>query len=267
MLCGMTTLSQDLDSHFNHSKGFIMATDFVFLTAFLGGILSFLSPCVLPLVPGYLSYIAGIRIEEATSNETHIRKKILTSALLFVAGFSLIFIALGAGASGIAPLLRSYQSILTQIAGGLIIIMGLHVFGLFKISFLYREFRLNPNIDEMQSVMTPFILGLAFGLGWTPCIGPILAGILVLAADQETIAQGMILLSLYAAGMGIPFLLAAFAMGHFQNKSQFLKRHLGTIEKISGIFLIITGVFIFTGELQSFGTILLDLFPFLTDIG
>lgn len=244
-----------------------MVTDFVYLTAFLGGLLSFLSPCVLPLVPGYLSYIAGIRIEEATSNDTAIRKKILTSALLFVAGFSLVFIALGAGASGIAGFLRDYQSILTQIAGVLIIIMGLHVFGLFKIAFLYREFRLNPDIDEMQSVMTPFILGLAFGLGWTPCIGPILAGILVLAADQETIGQGMILLSLYAAGMGIPFMIAAFAMGYFQDKSTFLKKHLGTIEKISGVFLILTGIFIFTGELQSLGTILLNLFPFLTQIG
>ena len=244
-----------------------MNTEFIYITAFLGGLLSFLSPCVLPLVPGYLSYIAGVRIEDADSDDKAIRKKMLSSAFLFVLGFSLIFIALGAGASGIAPLLRSYQGILTQIAGVLIIIMGLHVFGLFKIAFLYREFRINPDIDEMKSVLTPFILGLAFGLGWTPCIGPVLAGILVLAAQQQTIAQGMILLSLYAAGMGIPFLLAAYGMGHFQNKSKFLKRHLGTIEKISGIFLIVTGIFIFTGELQTLGTILLDTFPFLTDLG
>lgn len=244
-----------------------MFEEFPFFAAFLGGLLSFLSPCVLPLVPGYLSYIAGIRMEDAGSDDAVIKQKMLTSALLFVAGFSLIFIALGAGASGIAPLLKSYQSILTQIAGGLIIILGLHVFGLFKIGFLYREFRLNPEIDEVRSVLTPFILGLAFGLGWTPCIGPILAGVLVLAADQETIGRGMMLLSLYAAGMGIPFLIAAVALGKFQSNSGFLKRHLGTIEKIAGIFLIITGVFIFTGELQSLGSLLLDYFPFLAHIG
>lgn len=244
-----------------------MFQELPFLAAFIGGLLSFLSPCVLPLVPGYLSYIAGIRIEEADSDDVIIKRKMLWSACLFVAGFSLIFIALGAGASGIAPLLQSYQGILTQIAGALIIILGLHVFGLFKIAFLYREIRLNPEIDEMRSVLTPFLLGLAFGLGWTPCIGPILAGVLVLAADQETVGRGMILLSIYAAGMGIPFLIAAVAMGRFQAKTGFLKRHLGKIEKIAGIFLILTGFFIITGELQSIGSLILDYLPFLAELG
>ncbi|MFT6072922.1 MAG: cytochrome c-type biogenesis protein [Alphaproteobacteria bacterium] len=244
-----------------------MFQEFPYIAAFLGGALSFLSPCVLPLVPGYLSYIAGIRMEDAHSEDKAIKKKMFFSALLFVAGFSLIFIALGAGASGIAPLLASYQDILTKIAGIFIIILGLHVFGLFKISFLYRELRLNPEIDEMRSVLTPFILGLAFGLGWTPCIGPILAGVLVLASNQNTVAEGMGLLSLYAAGMGIPFLLAAVAMSKFQAKSGFFKRHLGVIEKIAGVFLIVTGLFIFLGELQSFGTLLLDYLPFLSDLG
>jgi cytochrome c-type biogenesis protein len=244
-----------------------MFQQFPFFAAFLGGLLSFLSPCVLPLVPGYLSYIAGIPMEDAESTNKAIKRKMFTSALLFVAGFSLIFIALGASAAGISPLLKQYQGILTQIAGGLIVILGLHVFGVFKIDFLYRELRINHEIDDVRSVITPFILGLAFGLGWTPCIGPILAGVLVLAADQETIGRGMALLSLYAAGMGIPFLLAAVAMGRFQTKSKFLKRHLGLIEKIAGVFLIMTGIFIFTGELQSVGGLLLDYLPFLSDLG
>lgn len=221
-----------------------------FILAFFGGILSFLSPCVLPLVPGYLSYIADVRIEDATSDDKTIRRKILISALLFVAGFSLIFIALGAGASSISSILKSYQDILSKISGGFIVLLGLHVFGILKLSFLYREFRLNHEIDEARSVITPFLLGIAFGFGWTPCIGPLLASILTIAANQETVGQGMILLSLYAAGMGIPFLIAAFAMEYFQEKSVLLKRNLNLIEKIAGIFLIITGVLIFTGDIQ-----------------
>lgn len=240
---------------------------FPYLMAFVGGFLSFLSPCVLPLVPGYLSYIAGIRMDQATDTSISIRRKVFVSSLFFVLGFSLIFIALGAGASSLAPLLKSYQAILMKIAGALIIIMGLHMIGVFKISLLYREWRLNPEVEEVTSFLTPFLLGLAFGFGWTPCIGPILAGVLVLAASQETIVQGMIMLSLYALGLGIPFLLFAFSLGYFQEKSNFLKRHLGLIEKISAVFLIITGFLIFTSGLQSFGVWIVDTFPILERIG
>ena len=244
-----------------------MFEELPYFAAFIGGVLSFLSPCVLPLVPGYLSFIAGIRIEDAESTAPLIRTKLLTSSFLFVAGFSLIFIALGAGASSISSLLREYQNILTQIAGGIIILLGLHMVGLFKLSFLYRELRFGSDINEVNSFVTPFFLGMAFGLGWTPCIGPILAGVLVLAAQQETAREGMLLLSLYSAGMGIPFLAFAMGLGYFQKKSGFLKRHLGTIERIAGIFLILTGFFIFTGSLQTFGTYLIETFPFLAKVG
>lgn len=244
-----------------------MFADFPYVAAFLGGLLSFLSPCVLPLVPGYLSFIAGIKMEEAHSRSFAIRSKVLSSAVLFVAGFSFVFIALGAGASGLAPFFMAYQSILTKIAGIFIVLMGLHLMGIMKLKFLYREWRVNPDIDEVRSFVTPFILGLAFGLGWTPCIGPVLAGVLVLASAQETVQEGMALLSLYAMGMGIPFLIAAVTLSSFNQKSKFLKRHLGTIEKISGAFLILTGLFIFTGDLQQFGTSLIEIFPFLGKFG
>jgi len=244
-----------------------MLQEFPYIAAFLGGVLSFLSPCVLPLVPGYLSFIAGIPIEDTRKNDHKQKHKIFWSALLFVAGFSFVFITLGAGASSIAPLLSSYQGILTKISGILIMILGVHVLGLFKISFLYREFRINPEIDEARSVITPFILGLAFGLGWTPCIGPILAGILVLASHQETIQKGMGLLSLYAVGIGLPFLVSALLISTFHEKSRFFKRHFNVIEKISGGLLLITGFFIFTGELQTFGNFILDYLPILSTLG
>jgi cytochrome c-type biogenesis protein len=244
-----------------------MINEFPFLVAFWGGILSFLSPCVLPLVPGYLSYIAGVRIEDISLNNKEIKNKVFFASLFFIAGFSFIFIALGAGASGIAPLIISYKNILTKISSILIIVLGLHVLGLFKINFLYREFRFNPEINEIRSVITPFILGIAFGLGWTPCIGPILASVLVLASSQKTVFQGMILLSLYAAGMGIPFLISALIIEKFQEKSIFLKRHLNVIEKIAGILLLLTGIFIFLGELQSLGGLILDFLPFLNQFG
>ncbi|MEM6603095.1 MAG: cytochrome c biogenesis protein CcdA [Pseudomonadota bacterium] len=241
--------------------------EFPYIISFLAGFLSFLSPCVLPLVPGYLSFIAGIRIEDAEQNTPLIKTKLISSSILFVAGFSLIFIILGAGASGIAPLLKSYQVLLTQIAGILIIVFGLHMIGAFKLTFLYRELRLGANINEVQSLVTPFLLGMAFGLGWTPCIGPILTSVLLLASQQETITEGMALLSLYSAGLGIPFLIAAMSLGMFQKKSNHIKRHLGLIEKIAGVLLLLTGIFIFTGSLQHFGTFLIETFPFLAKLG
>jgi len=229
------------------------ADDIPFVIAFLGGMLSFLSPCVLPLVPGYLSYIAGIRIEDSTSQNPLIRYRLIISALLFVMGFGFVFMALGAGASLIAPLLSLYQPIFTKIAGGFIMLMGIHLLGIIKFEFLYREWRLNPDLQEAQSIITPLLLGMAFGLGWTPCIGPVLAGILVLASQQDNIIQGTILLGIYTLGLGIPFIVTAFFMQQFQQKSKFLKKHLGTIEKISGGLLCLTGGLIITSELQNLG--------------
>lgn len=241
--------------------------EFPYLAAAAGGLLSFLSPCVLPLVPGYLSYIAGVRVEDAMSDKREIRHKILTKALFFVAGFSFIFIAMGAGAAGLRGLLLEYQEILTKIAGVFIILAGLHVAGLLRFAFLYREMRFNPQVEEVRGIATPFLLGAAFGLGWTPCIGPILAGILVLAASRETVAEGTALLAIYSAGLGIPFLLAAAAMSRFNAVSASFKKKFALIEKIAGLLLILTGFFIFTGELQSFGSQLIDYFPFLAKLG
>lgn len=241
--------------------------EFSYVIAFLGGMLSFLSPCVLPLVPGYLSYVAGLRIEEAYETHRHIRYRLIFSSVLFVAGFGFVFMLLGAGASTLAPFLSLYQPIFTKIAACLIIVMGLHMMGIFHIKALYREWRHHPDIDEMRSIFTPLLLGIAFGLGWTPCIGPVLASILVLASNQETTAQGVALLGVYTLGLGIPFILVAVMMAQFQQKSKFLKKHLGLIEKLSGGLLVITGLLIFTANLQNIGAFLINMFPFLQKIG
>lgn len=241
------------------------------LAAFFGGALSFLSPCVLPLVPGYLCFAAGLQFSELSElDEKGLAvRRILPGALAFVGGFSAVFIALGAGASAINPLLISYQAELGQIAGLTIIALGLHVGGIIHIPFLAREARLDSRQIEKSSapLLAAFIMGLAFAFGWTPCIGPILATILALAAARDSMGEGVSLLAIYAAGLGLPFILAALGVGRFISASAKIKQNMVWVERGAGGLLIATGALIMMGSLQAFATYLLDWFPFLARLG
>ena len=241
------------------------------LAAFFGGSLSFLSPCVLPLVPGYLCFAAGLQFSELSALEEkgQARAAILPGALAFVGGFSAVFIALGAGASAINPLLISYQAELAQIAGAAIIILGFHVGGIITIPFLAREARLDSRAIEQSSapLIAAFVMGLAFAFGWTPCIGPILATILALAAARDSLGEGISLLAIYAAGLGLPFILAALGVGRFMAASQRIKQNMVWVERGAGGLLVITGGLIMLGSLQAMASYLLDWFPFMAQIG
>jgi cytochrome c-type biogenesis protein len=223
--------------------------DVSYFAAFIGGFLSFISPCVLPLIPGYLSFVSGVSMDEfrggaATSSS---RWQLLSSSLAFVAGFSLVFIALGASASVIGEFLMSRLPLLGKIAGVLIIIFGLHTMGVFRLRFLEVEKRVHAQ-RKPAGLVGALLVGVAFAFGWTPCIGPILGGILVMAGRQETIGDGVRLLAVYSAGLGIPFLLTALAMNHFFRASARIRKHYHAIEVTSGALLIAIGVLIFTNQ-------------------
>ncbi len=220
------------------------------LAAFLAGVISFVSPCVLPLVPAYISFISGISIQELIQGEDKKRalKGVILNSLLFVAGFSLIFIGLGASATLIGQFLLSKMDTLAKIAGVIIAIFGLHTAGIFKIGFLNYEkrFQAKKKIGPLGS----FLVGLAFAFGWTPCVGPILAGILAVASTQETIKQGIFLLSSYSLGLGIPFILTGIGINRFFIIFGKLKKYFRWVEIISGALLVIVGALIFFGALQ-----------------
>jgi cytochrome c-type biogenesis protein len=244
-----------------------MASD-ITLPAVLGaGVLSFLSPCVLPLVPPYLCFLAGTTLDELVAEDRprKARRDVLITAVLFVLGFATVFIALGATASALGQFVARQLPLLAQIAGVLIVLAGLHFLGLFRISLLYREARLR--INWPASRLGAYLMGLAFALGWTPCIGPILAVVLGVAAAESTLARGAGLLAVYAAGLGIPFLIAAFAMRSFVGFLGHFRRHLGTVEKVMGAALVVTGIAFFTGWLQDASSWLLDAFPALARLG
>jgi cytochrome c-type biogenesis protein len=224
-------------------------TDVSYIAAFIGGFLSFISPCVLPLIPGYLSFVSGLSMEEfragtATSSS---RWQLLSASLAFVAGFSLVFIALGASASAVGEFLMARLPLLGKIAGILIIIFGLHTMGVFRLRFLEVEKRVHTQ-RKPAGLLGALIVGIAFAFGWTPCIGPILGGILVMAGRQETIGDGVRLLAVYSAGLGIPFLLTALAMNHFFRASVRIRRHYHAIEVTSGVLLVAIGALIFTNQ-------------------
>ena len=220
------------------------------ITAFVAGIISFISTCVLPLVPAYISFVSGISIQQLTQEGYKGRalKGVILNSLLFVAGFSLIFIGLGASATLVGQFLLSKMDLLAKVAGVIIVIFGLHTAGLFKISFLNyeRRFQSKKRIGPLGS----FAVGLAFAFGWTPCVGPILAGILAIASTQETIGQGIFLLSGYSLGLGIPFILTGVGINRFFVILGKLKKHFRWVEIISGALLVIVGVLIFLGGLQ-----------------
>ncbi len=220
------------------------------MAAFLAGLLSFISPCVLPLVPGYISFISGISLEDIENKRQQNKNTIIISSLFFIIGFSLIFILLGATATLLGSFLLEKSFILKKVAGLTIILFGIHISGLYRIKFLDYEKRIYTNTRPVNIIVGPFLMGLAFAFGWTPCIGPILAGILVYAGTQETVYQGILLLTVYSAGLGIPFLLTALAINRFYLFSNKIKKHFKVIEIIGGILLILIGGLILTDNLQ-----------------
>ena len=233
------------------------------------GALSFLSPCVLPLVPPYLCYMAGVSVEdfrESANSQAQARRAILFASLFFTLGFATVFIALGAGASTIGALLRSYMGILSQIAGIVIIIMGLHFLGVFKIGLLAREARFQGG-GAPATITGAYIMGLAFAFGWTPCIGPVLGAILGVASTKDTVGAGALLLGFYSLGLAIPFWIAAAFSGLFMRFLARFRRHLGAVEKVMGGLLVITGILFLTGGMETMAFWLLETFPVLSTIG
>lgn len=219
------------------------------IAAFGAGFLSFISPCVLPLIPGYLSFVSGVSLEEMRDERAvAARRQVVITSLAFVLGFSLVFVALGASASAIGKFLFRNSNILGKIAGVLVIIFGLHTMGVFRIPFLETEKRLQAG-SKPKSLMGAVMVGMAFGFGWTPCIGPILSGILVLAGSQETVWEGVVLLAVYSMGLGIPFLLTSLAINKFFAASGRIRRHYHKIEIASGALLVGIGVLLFTDQM------------------
>ena len=216
--------------------------------AFAAGIVSFLSPCVLPLVPGYISIVSGISLEQLQADRSaSMTRTVVVNSVFFILGFSVIFIALGASATLLGQVIMGQMAILYRAAGIIIIIFGLHLMGVFKIPFLYQDKRFH-NVDKPRGMAGAFVLGLAFAFGWTPCIGPILAGILTFAGTKETVYQGIFLLAVYSAGLGLPFLLTSLGLDRFLSFYGRFKRHLHTVEVVSGVLVVTVGVLILTNN-------------------
>jgi len=218
------------------------------ISAFVAGVASFISPCVLPLVPGYVSFISGVSLEQLREEQSEsIRRNVILASLIFIAGFSTIFILLGASATYAGRFLLQNRILFNRVAGVLIIIFGLHVAGLFQIKFLNYEKRLSMNRKPV-GMLSAFLVGLAFAAGWTPCIGPILATILIVASNQNSSLQGILLLTSYSAGLGIPFFLTAIALNSFFGFFSWIKRHYRAIEYASGGLLVILGLMVMTNQ-------------------
>ena len=225
------------------------------------GLISFLSPCVLPLIPGYISYISGSSINELVE-----KKNInLFPIILFTVGFSIVFIIFGAASTFLGQVLLQNSYELRIAAGLIIIILSLHIIGLINIGFLNYEKRIQTNINK--NFFSPILIGMAFAFGWTPCIGPILGSILVLASTEESLARGILLLFFYSIGLAIPFILSGYLMQKFLIFSKNFKKNINKVSKIGGIILLITGILIITNQLQALGYYLLDIFPFLQNFG
>ena len=219
--------------------------------AFLAGIFSFLSPCVLPLVPGYISFISGISFEELSKAGSH--KKIMiksgVTAIFFVLGFSVVFVVLGASATLLGQLLVRYIQVLTKIAGVIIVILGLHLTGVIRIPWL--NYQKKMNVERVSpGIAGAFLVGFAFAFGWTPCIGPILGGILTLAAAEKTVTRGILLLSAYSLGLGIPFIATGFAIGVFMKFMEKYRKFIRWGEIVAGVFLVVVGVLVFFDKLS-----------------
>jgi cytochrome c-type biogenesis protein len=244
-----------------------MASNVTIVAALTAGTLSFLSPCVLPLVPPYLVYLAGTSLERLAdaAPAAAVKRDTIVASILFVAGFSTVFVALGAGASVIGAVLRAYSDVLATVAGVAIIVMGLHFLGLTRIDLLMREKRVE--MGRPVGLWGAYAMGLAFAFGWTPCIGPILAAILAVAASEATIAKGAGLLAVYSLGLGIPFVIAAFAIEPFAAFLARFRAHLAAVERVMGGLLVLTGIAFLTGFISQASYWLLEAFPVLGQIG
>lgn len=215
--------------------------------AFTAGMISFLSPCVLPLVPSYVSFVAGVGIEELEAGDGAVRKTAFAHSVLFVLGFSAVFMAMGASASFVGQLLREHQVWITRIGGGLVVLFGLHMLGVTPLRFLNRERRVHLQRKPLGYTGT-FAVGVAFGAGWTPCIGPILGGILTYAATRERMVEGVQLLGVYSAGLAVPFLLSALALSWFLPAFERFRRHIRWVERAGGALLVLVGVLLLSGQ-------------------
>ena len=232
------------------------------LVAFLAGFISFLSPCVLPLIPGYISYISGRALDEIIKDN----KSVLLKTIFFSVGFSIVFISFGITASFIGKLLISYSNQLRIIAGIIIILFSLQFIGLINLKILNSETRFfTKNYND--NLIFPIIVGAAFGFGWTPCIGPVLGSILALAAIEENISKGILLLSFYSLGLAIPFIISGILIDKFLFFSKSFRKYISTITKVGGAILLLTGIAILTGQLQVLGFFILEYFPSLGNIG
>ena len=234
---------------------------FEYLIAFGAGLISFLSPCVLPLIPGYISYISGQSLQEILN-----KKEInFFPLILFCLGFSTVFVLLGASASFLGQTLLQNSEILRIVAGIVIIIFSLQLIGIINIPYLNFEKRLDAK--ESRNILFPYVIGVAFGFGWTPCIGPILGSILALASIEETLTRAVILLILYSLGLAIPFVLSGYLIQRFLLFSKNFRKNINLISKIGGIILLVTGILILTNQLQAIGFYIIEIFPFMQKFG
>jgi len=233
--------------------------------ALAAGIISFLSPCVLPIVPPYLAYMSGVSVTDL-SERTEGRNKALLPALFFVLGLSTVFLFLGFTASAIGTVCLQYQSTFNTVAGLLVMVFGAHFLGIYRIGFLAREARIDVG-DRGGSALGAYVLGLAFAFGWTPCIGPQLGAILSLAASEGSVTRGTVLLAVYAMGLGIPFLLVAGFLPRLGGLMGWMKRHMERIERIMGLLLWTIGLLMLTGGFSAFSYWLLETFPALATLG
>jgi cytochrome c-type biogenesis protein len=245
-----------------------MSSSVSIAAAFLAGLVSFISPCVLPIVPGYLSFISGVnvaRYKEGGAPRDLVRRVVLTS-LVFVLGFSTVFVALGAAATFMGSLLQEHKRTLGVVGGVIIIILGLHTAGIFKINWLLSEKRATVESRPL-GLLGAYVVGLAFAFGWTPCIGPILGAILLYASQQDTVTQGVVLLSAYSAGLGIPFILSALAVNWFFKAFGRIRTHMRAVEIASGVLLVGVGLLLVTNRLTLIAQWFTKMFPGLASIG
>ncbi len=228
------------------------------IAAFVAGLVSFLSPCVLPLVPGYVSLISGVGVEELKSQQTGLLRKVMLNSVAFIIGFSTVFIALGAISTEVGQVMARYKSVLAQVAGVVIILFGLHLTGILRINALYSDKRLH-NMKGGSTVGGAFLIGFAFAFGWTPCVGPILSVILGFAAAQDSVAKGVLLLAIYSMGLAVPFLLTSLGIERFLKFYSRFKTHMHALEVGSGGLLIVLGILLIFGRF----TLLANYFSFL----
>ena len=240
------------------------------ITAALGGLISFLSPCVLPLVPPYLGFLGGTSVDAASADDGGMSSgaymKVILAALFFILGFTTVFVALGATATALFQMIAPLKYWFTMIAGGVIIIFGLHFIGLIRIPLLYRQARFEADVKS-ASMASAYLMGLAFAFGWTPCVGPVLSAIIVQAGNEATVMKGAGLLLVYSMGLGIPFFLAAVLIQPFMTFFRKFRKHLETVELAMGVLLIVTGILFLTNSMNVIGTWMLNNLTFLQGLG